>query len=50
MFARGTNAIWRDINPDKFVEFKVMVGHNRKALAGMLCKLGVKPDAWSDKF
>ena len=50
MFVRGTSAIWRDINADKFVEFKVMVGHNHTALGGTLCKLGVRPEEWSDKF
>ncbi len=50
MFAKATNDMWNDMSAEKFGEFKNLVEDNHTAIGGILCKLTVKMDAWTDKF
>jgi len=50
LFTQSTNEMWDDMNADRFADFKQMVEENHAALGGLLCKLGVKLDAWHAKF
>ena len=49
-FAKSTEDMWNDMSAEKFADFKVMVEANHGAIGGLLCKLGVKIDAWDEKF
>ena len=50
VFAQSTEAMWQDMNADRFCEFKKLVEDNHAALGGLLCALSVKMDDWHRKF
>jgi len=49
-FATNTDIMWDDMNANNFSAFKDMVEDNHTAIGGILCKLGIKMEAWHRKF
>lgn len=50
MFKQQSDEMWKDMNAERFGVFKRMVEGNHAAIGGLLCKLGVKMEAWNDEF
>jgi hypothetical protein len=49
-FERATNDMWRDLTADRFRKIETLISSNRVAIAGVLCALSVKMNAWKRQF
>lgn len=50
IFEKYTDEMWKDIDADRFRDFKKVVVDNHTALGAILCTLSVKMEAWKTKF
>lgn len=50
MFKRQSDEMWQDMNAERFGVFKNLVESNHATVGALLCKLGVKMEAWNDEF
>ncbi|MBT6221160.1 MAG: hypothetical protein HOI45_15710 [Rhodospirillaceae bacterium] len=50
VFQQSTEAMWEDMNAERFGEFKQLVEDNHAALGGLLCTLSVKMNGWHKRF
>lgn len=49
-FRQKTDYMWHEISADKYRDVKELVGDAQRTVSGVLCGLGVKLNAWNERF